>query len=328
MSKSFDKLRSENKVIVEDKEARGAIRTELNKLSSLWWDNYEKQGQSGWFANGKGLIPLTNFGIDAPRKGGIMVMGVNGGVSQQEIAWWKDRLDEYDAGDDDLKAEMRSMYEGLYKDGKKRTLQGVDTKSQGFGGVFGGPEKQSTMRGTEWAMLSIPNRPANTSKQGRFLFQANFNRLLEVWGEQDLIKKCGNTNLVPWGSPTVKHLKDEHYKLAQPAATAIIKFFQPKLIAMPLGNLKHVKKMGYKLKSWGSEKRELISAKGTAKNYKIFEVYKMEGPGVSTVIWGMPHWSGLGGAIQIKAWKESVELRDTCKNIIRELVGKDFFTQK
>lgn len=328
MSKSFDKLRVENTEIVEGIETRGKIRTLLNECSSAWWDNYEEHGRGGWFANGKGLIPLTNFGVDAKRKNGIMVMGINGGVSKEEVAWWEGVLDGYDEADEEGKLLIRKSYEGLYgglglggKKGQKRSLQRADKSVDGYGGEYDSPEPKSTMRGTDWAMTSIKKRPSNTSKYGMFLFQSNFNRLLEVWDEKDLIKKCGNSNFVPWGSHDIRYLKDEHFKMSAPVASEILKFFQPKLVCMPLENKKHINKFGFKIKEHAIRKEPLTSAAGKTKTYRIFEIYEMAGPGFETVLWFMPHWSVQAGALQIKAWKESVELKQDCKDLIRRLIG-------
>jgi len=336
VSKFFNDLRAENSPdttdywgnpLAEGIETRGNIRDLVNKCSSAWWDDYESNGRSGWFANGKGLIPLTNFRIDAKRKNGIMIMGINGAVGNEEITWWKDVLDKYDNADEDGKLLIRQSYEGIYgglghggKKGQKRRLQKTDKSYDDFGGKYDSPDPESSMRGTDWGVPS-KKRPSDTSKHGMFPFQSNFNRLLEVWDEKELIKKCGNSNFVPWGSHDIKYLKPEHFKLSAPVASEILKFFQPKLVCMPLENKKHITKFGFKIKEHAIRKEPLTSAAGKTKTYRIFEIHELKGPGFETVLWFMPHWTTQGGALQIKAWKESIQFRQDCKDLIRRLIG-------
>ena len=82
-----------------------------------------------------------------------------------------------------------------------------------------------------------------------------------------------------------------------------------------------MKKFGFKIKEHAIRKEPLTSAKGNTKTYSIFEVYEMAGPGFDTVLWFMPHWSSGMTKLQINAWKESIEFKQDCKDLIRRLIG-------
>ena len=318
MSKQFFSFREQN--LDESIETRGQIRDAVNRLSSAWWDDYESNGQSGWFKNGKGLCPVNKFGLGARKKNGVLVVGINGASSAPEIEFWKKVLDDYDKGDQATKSQIRATYEDIYGKGDQKGLKRTDQTGGGFGGKLDKPEPYSAMRSTTW--MGKGKRPPSTSEQGLYLFQANLNKLLDDWGEPGLRKRIGSTNFVPWPSTNVSQLKPEHYKLSGPLVSEIMKFLMPKLLITPHSTRGYLEKFpGFKLNQIKETSLPFVDSSNKTKVKKIWDVSELKGPGFETAVWFMPHWSGLGGKAQIKAWKESQTLRDECKEALRYLIG-------
>lgn len=319
MSKQFFSFREQN--LDESLETRGQLRDLVNRLSSAWWDNYEKNGRSGWFKDGQGLCPINKFGLGARKKKGVLVVGINGKSEKPEIDFWKKVLDDFDKGDDGIKAQIRSTYEDIYGKGDQKGLKRTDQTGGGYGGKLDKPEPYSAMRTRVW--MGKGKRPKSTHEQGLYKFQANLNKLIDEWGESEWRSRIGSTNFVPWPSSDVKFLKPEHYKLCSPLVSEIMRFLQPKLIITTHTNEPYLKKFqACDLETIKSSSLPFVDRNNKTKIKKIWNVSEFKGPGFQTAVWFMPHWSAYGGAAQISKWRESQTLRDECKEALNYLMGK------
>ena len=281
------------------------VRETLNNLQHHWNQNAEEYLRIG-------LMPILARPFYNIKRNGVLVVGENPGNTK---------------GEDAIRRELISMFKDnqidpVYDVGKKEWRLGstsrLDVRKGAKPEIFTGrAKKQESLWSTlEWI---DPKRPTFTSTKGRYLFQANLNKMLEDMDQEKLIDQMYSCNWVPFPSANTKDTKipPEIYKKSATWVENFINLTNPKLI-ITTGKIFNLMKTNL----GATEHEDPIYTLGSKDLLPTTTRFMRTGMLNGIPVVSFLHWTGHYSGGPIKAtWKDDTQ-RAACAERFRKTMQK------
>jgi len=246
------------------------IRDELEKLQLHWLENRDK-----YLA--KGMYAITSRPFDKALSKGILLVGVNPAVNQQNF-------------DDDLSVLDQDVMNALYDKKTKTWANTLNNKLERRRVNTDISHFMTTEYITKDKNGANKKRPSDVSTNGSWYYHAAFNKFLENLGLEEMKSKISDVNVIPFGSRSINELTPEIWKMCMPWFLKYLKITKPKLIFTTFGVLDYLKTyLPYK-------KQDLLNSSynlhgKTKKGMRLIQTGYLGGIPVVA----MPHPSGAWG---------------------------------
>lgn len=299
--KDFFQLRNE---LTEASGATKGAGRHLNTLQDWWNKNSESCLK-------RGLYPIVDLPFDRVIKGGVMVLGINpgmtGGIPERALGWLeKHNMTApvvYDFNADPRKGRWLFSYQEVIRGKPAKKKEELRRQLDQRFSVFDDDK--------DWFPLTT--RPNSTSKFGVNRYHANLNKIFEQCGLPNMRRKIYMTNWIPFSSKDASSLKSSDYALCKPWIEHFIKTTKPSMVVVPTAVYNEMKSKGlgsFRPDKGGIEIFKPASDSQRSKGQKfsstkMYKTYIMTIAGHEVPVVVMMHWSGApGGMPSNKGWQD------------------------